>query len=185
MISSELFSNVYIFNRICILSLCPGMEEWGAFFPVFYYKLILCCWCTDKVILTLQASRSRRRSWSSSWPTSRWGCCGGAGAPRRARLCGTPSLTRCWPLCPTSWSRLSERADPRPAFKSFVHPGMSSRSCSHSYSGHSVGHWVLKTVQLSEALKERCHILTSEASRHLKLVKSCPNLTDCDSWRWS
>lgn len=59
-----------------------------------------------------QAARSSRRSWSSSSPTSRWGCCGGAGEPRRARPWDTPSSTRSWPPCPIGWSRRSERAEP-------------------------------------------------------------------------
>lgn len=63
------------------------------------------------VTVILQASRSERRSRSSSWPTFRWGCCGGAEGPRRTRLCGTANSTRCWPPYPTSWSRLSERAE--------------------------------------------------------------------------
>lgn len=69
------------------------------------------CW-QRCLILMSQAARSSRRSWSSSSPTSRWGYCGGAGEPRRARLWDTPSSTRSWPPCPIGWSRRSERAEP-------------------------------------------------------------------------
>lgn len=132
------------------------------------------------MILTLQASRSRRRSWSSSSLISRWGFCGGAGEPRRARLCDTPSLTRCWPPCPTSWSRLSECADPRSAFDNFAYPdwapghfAIPARDSLLHAEQLLLAVAVLKTVQLSKTLKEGAwcmkegstHTYTSEESR--------------------
>lgn len=137
---------------------------------------------TGKAMLVLQVSRSRRRSWSSSWPTSRWGCCGGAGEPRRTRLCVTPSLTRCWPPCPTSWSRPPDRADPRSVSDKPDSSGMSSPPCPRSHTGPSAGRRAA-----AGSLKREWRCFTNTLHKHLELFATCvgQNLPSCHKlWRW-